>query len=756
MIQLGPQYVKPRGIIMKLTRRGFLITGALIGGGVVVGTALWPERKLALKAKDGEAVLSGWLKISNEGKITVVVPQAEMGQGVTTSLPMLVAEELNVNWEDVGFEFAPHDAVYVNYAMMTSEVEDDENISGVMRSLAIWGSAKLAAVLGVQATGGSSSIRNTFDSLRHAGATARDMLIRVAAKSWDVPSDECVAEAGVVRHLPSGQSLGYGPLAELASLLSPREDVPLKDPADWTLLGTAAPRLDVLEKVDGSAQFGADIRMDGMVYAAIRMAPTFGGVLEKMDASQARSEKDVVDVVALPGAYAVVAKTTWAAKKALDLVAAEFSNPHPVSSADLRADYQKALESGEARVFEETEVWPENFSPNVERHYFAPYLAHTPMEPMNATAHVVGGKCQLWLGHQSISFLKAVVARELDMDEADIDVHIPYLGGGFGRRIESDVAVQAARISKAVGRPVQLIWSREDDVQHDMYRPMSMVQMKADVDADGVRAFHSRGVSQAAEGGFMSRTMPAFGSQSDPDPASTEGIAGSVYDMDAKRIEHVNVLGHVPVGFWRSVGHSQNAFFMESFMDELAHDVGAHPFEFRMKHLQSEPRVLALMAKLRQMSDFDAPLPEGEGRGLAVHRSFGSIVGEVAHVRVVEGEVKVLKVDCVVDCGPVVNPDTVKAQMESGIIYGLTAAFMGDIELADGAVVQSNFHDYNAVRMAESPRINVAIMASNGSVGGVGEPGTPPIAPAVANAIFSAVGQRVREMPFQKNGFVLV
>jgi len=755
-------------MIRSRTRRRLLIAAGLVGGAFVVGGYFFyrPRDRLRLPAgataPKGESWLTGWLRIGADGGVTVAVPRQEMGQGITTALPMLVAEELDCDPASLRFEQAPIDPLYANATMFGDGVPFRPDDHGWLARLARHSQYKLGELLGVQATGGSTSVRDAWEVMRQAGAAARQMLVGAAAARWGVAPAECRTERGVVHF--SNRSLRYAELVAEAA----RQPIPgrpaLKDPARYRVIGTAMARLDVPAKTDGSAQFGIDTRMPGLRYAAIAQCPVFGGSLQRVDAAKAKAMPGVLQVIELEAtstsaaAVAVVADSWWRAKSALGALGIAWNEGAnaKLDSAAQRAAYAKLLEQGEARAYESVgnalvELAAEKQV--VQARYEAPYLAHATMEPMNCTALVKDGRCDLWVGTQAPTFVKWLAAAPAGVDQDKLAVHIPFLGGGFGRRAEMDVVVQAAAIARRMaGTPVQLLWSREEDIQHDVYRPMAMAQFRCALDAQGgIRAWHNRIVSQSCTGGLTARLQPLAASDLMKDKTTAEGAFDLPYAMPHRLVEHVLVHQPVPVGFWRSVGHSYNAFFVEAFLDEVAHAARRDPYEFRRALLAGAPRHRRVLETAARKAGWGTPLPPRTGRGIALAESFHSIVAQVAEVEVgADKALRVKRVVCAIDCGKAVNPGIVAAQMESGIVFGLSAALHGEITLKDGRVEQSNFPGYDMVRLADCPAIETHIVDSGWEhLGGVGEPGTPPIAPAVANALFAATGQRLRKLPLR-------
>jgi len=724
------------------------------------------RRPAALALRPGEVAFSAWLKIGADGIVRVQVPRQEMGQGILTALPMLVAEELDCELALLQFEQAPVDAVYANATMLADAVPFRPDDRGWLADMARQTQYRFAELLGVQATGGSSSVRDAWLLMRHAGAAARTMLVAVAAKRWGVEATACRTERGAVLHDASRRRLAYGELAADAAALPPPARVALKDPREFRLLGKPQARLDTPAKVDGSAPFGSDVRLPGMRYAAIAQCPAFGGAFKSADLNAARNLPGVAAVLELaptstsPAALAVVADGWWRAKSVLDGLKIEWSAGAALDSARQREVYAGLLESGPARAYEAVGdatgalAGAKNL---IEAVYEVPYLAHATMEPMNATALANDGRCELWAGTQAPTLAKWFAAKGAGVPSDRVTVHTPYLGGGFGRRAEMDVVVQAAQIAARLpGVPVQLVWSREEDVQHDVYRPMALARLRCALDAGGaIAAWHHRIAGQSCTQGLTARLMPAAASDLMKDKTVAEGAYDLAYAMPNRLVEHVLAHEPVPVGYWRSVGHSYNAYFVECFLDEVAKAAGKDPFEFRRAMLAGAPRHRKVLETAAAMAGWGRPVAAGEGRrigrGIALAESFHSIVAQVAEVEIApEGALRVRRVWCAIDCGMALNPAIVAAQMESGIVFGLSAALHGEITLKDGRVQQSNFHDYEVLRMADCPRIAVRIVESGWEhLGGVGEPGTPPIAPAVANAVFAATGKPVRRLPIR-------
>ncbi|MBT3788305.1 MAG: xanthine dehydrogenase family protein molybdopterin-binding subunit [Alphaproteobacteria bacterium] len=751
---------------MAISRRKFLLTTAVAGSALAVGyVVLKPEEDTRLvfqkTARGGEVALNAWIKIDASGTVTVAAPRAEMGQGIYTALAMLVAEELDVDWKSVQVQDAPVHQVYANREMLRAALpfEDGyhqgENTSGAQ--FMGW----LAELLSAQGTGGSTSIRDAWEPMRNAGACARHMLVQAAASKWNVPASECLAADGTVSHNGSGKSLSYGDLATLAASLTPPENPPLKNAADYKLIGKAVPRLDITDKTTGRATFGVDVKSDGMLYAAVNVAPVMGGSLKSYDREAIVKMPGVVAVAALPTGIAVVADSWWRAKKAADAAPVDFEDG---GNGDLDSEgiYQlleDSIKSGDPFTYRDdgdADKVFENAGDDVVASYQVPYLAHACMEPMNCTARVDGDNIQIWMPNQAPFLMRYLASRIADTDVENVQVFTTYLGGGFGRRAEGDLAEQAVRIAMAVpGKTVKLLWSREDDMRHDMYRPAARSLFRARLDDKGRPfAWFNRIAGQVPTKSFTQRIFD-FATVDMPDNTSSEGSADMPYAIPNLQVQHVPVDLPVPVGFWRSVGHSYNAFFTESFMDELAHKAGQDPYKYRRDLLEGHPDYLAVLDKVASAAEWDLPMNSGRGRGIALHESFGSLVAQVAEVSVMPDDtIQLDRVVCVVDCGRVINPDTVVAQIEGAIVYGLTAALYGEVTLKDGAVEQGNFPDYEMIRLNNMPNIEVILAPSGRPIGGIGEVGTPPIAPALANAIFNATGKRVRELPLSKAGLV--
>ncbi|HSY88983.1 MAG TPA: xanthine dehydrogenase family protein molybdopterin-binding subunit [Verrucomicrobiae bacterium] len=701
------------------SRRGFIKVSAAAGGGLLLS--------IGLPAFTGEAAAAtavfapdAFIRIDADGKVTMVMPQVEMGQGTYTSIPMLIAEELEVELATVQLEHAPpNDKLYAN------------------------------PLIGFQATGGSTSVRGFWEPLRRAGATARNMLISAAADTWGVAASDCRAEKGVVTHAASGRKLGYGELAAKAAGLPVPEKVALKDPKDFTLIGTPAKRLDTPAKVNGTAMFGIDTRLPGMKIAAVAISPVFGGKLAKADDSKALAVKGVRQVVKLDDAVAVVADHMGAAKKgieALEITWDEGANAK-LSTGDILQQLESAAATPGVVGAKEGDVEKAiaGAAKKIEANYHMPFLAHAAMEPMNCTVHVTKDSCEVWVGTQVATRAQATAAEVTGLPPEKVQVHNHLLGGGFGRRLDIDGVTLAVRIAKQVEGPVKVVWTREEDIQHDIYRPFYYGRLTAGLDATGAPvAWHHRVVGSS----ILARWYPpAFKDGLDSD--AVEGAAGP-YGFPNVLVDYVRQEPPAGLftGWWRGVGITHNAFIVEGFIDELAAAAGKDSVDYRGALLAKSPRAKAVLDLVAAKSGWGEKLPAGSGRGVSLLFGFGSYIAEVAEVTVdKDGQVQVKRVTCAVDCGQVVNPDTIKAQMEGGIIFGLSAALYGEITLKDGRVEQSNFDSYQVVRIDQAPQVEVHIVQSGEAPGGIGEPGTAAIAPAVVNAIFAATGKRLRKLP---------
>jgi len=698
-----------------MERRAFLQTAGTVGAGLVIGFRI-PTRG---EQEPAPFAPNAWLRIGADDSVLVIVDRSEMGQGVTTSLPMLLAEELEADWTKVRIEFAPAGKEYIN------------------------------PLFGLQGTGGSSSVRAAWTPLRKAGAAAREVLIAAAAQRWGVKTTECHAERGAVVHAKSKRRLRYGQLAARAATLPVPADVPLKDRKDWHIAGKPTKRLDTPSKTNGRAKFGIDTWVPGMRVAVVARSPVFGGKVKSFDAAAAKAIEGVHDVVQISSGIAVVASGYWPAKLGRDALKIEWDEgPNAaVSSATISQLFlEKAAQAGvQARHDGDPETALGGAATRVEADYEMPFLAHATMEPMNATAQVRPDGVDIWAPTQFQQGAQGIGAQIGGVPLEQVKVHTTYLGGGFGRRFELDFIREALETSKAVGGvPVKVIWSREDDIRNSQYRPANYHRMRAGLGADGRPVAWTHRIVAPS---IMSRVFPNM-VQNNLDGEAVEGGMEVPYALPNVHVDYALTDTGIPVGFWRSVNNSYNAFAVESFIDECAAAAKADPFEYRRGLLASAPRHRGVLELAAAKAGWGTPVPAGRARGIAVFKAFESFVAQVAEVSVSPaGDVRVHRVVCAVDCGMYVNPDTVEAQMQGGIVFGLTAALKGAITIDKGRVQQGNFDDYEMLHMDEMPVVEVYIVPSNEAPGGVGEPGTPPIAPAVCNAIFAATGKRIRKLP---------
>ncbi len=752
-----------------MKRRALLLTAAGATGALVVGWSVLPQRSRLGSARtmlktEGDIALNGWIKIAADGCIIIAMPRSEMGQGVHTALPMLAAEELDVPLSRVRIEQAGADAIYGNVAMQLSALPFHPLESeGIEKPLKIksgeWMVGKIARELGINATGGSSTVADAWDVLRLAAGTARASLLGAASLQWKLPVAEMTVANGVISH-PSGKSAPYGEFAQYAAA-TPPGTVRLKDRKDWKLIGQPAPRLDLPAKVDGTARFGLDVRLPGLLYAAVRMCPMLGGSPGAIQSNAALALPGVLRLVRLPAyagstaGFAVVGKTTWHARQGAQAVDVQWQQ-RPRGALDtqrIRADLENAVRTGAGTTFFEQGAIAAAEGQavrTVQALYSAPYLAHATMEPMNCTAQVRDGKVEVWVPTQVPQMARAIAAQVAGVAVQDVTVHVTLLGGGFGRRLEVDCVAQAVRVAMdCAGAPVQLSWSREEDTMHDFYRPMHVALLRASIDGAGrVNSLRIKSAGDAITPRWLGRNLPGMAGPVDmADKTTAEGLFDRPYGIPHQQMEHVATRMGVPVGFWRSVGHSHNAFFTESFVDELAADLKLDPLELRRKLLAGVPRYLAVLNLAAEKAGWGKPLPAGQARGVALHESFGSIVAQVAEVSVQNGRPRVHRVVCAMDCGTVVNPGIVAQQMESAVVFALTAALHGRIDIQGGVVQQSNFPSYPIASLPEVPHVQTWLVASQRAPGGVGEPGVPPLAPAVANALYALTGKRLRALP---------
>ena len=705
------------------SRRDFLrlTATAAVGGGLLLGFGLPARAVISDDLTSGAPFApNAFLRIDRGGKVTFVMPFIEMGQGTYTSIPMLIAEELEVDVDKVVIEHSPADnKLYAN------------------------------PMVGIQITGGSTSVRAAWEPMRQAGATARVMLTNAAARQWKVDPGTCRAENGVVIHPPTGRKLAYGKLVDAAAKLPVPEKVALKSPAEFKLIGTPHRRLDTAGKVNGGAKFGIDARLPGMKFAVVAISPTFGGRLVSVDEAKAKAVAGVTQVVRLEDTVAVVAIHTWAAKQGLAAANPQW-DPGPnakLSTADVVKQLAAAMEKPGAVARNEGDAAatiakaPKKF----EAVYEQPFLAHAVLEPMNCTVHVQKDRCDVWVGTQVPGVSQAAVAKVTGLKPEQVIIHNHLLGGGFGRRLEVDGTLRAAQIAQQVEGPVQVIYTREEDIQHDMYRPYYYDRISAGLDAQGRPIGWSHRIAGSS---IMARFFPAA-IKNGVDFDAVEIAAEPAYTVGDFHVEwFAQEPPGIPTAFWRGVGVTRGTFVLESFIDELAANAKQDPLAYRLALLEKSPRSKAVLQLAAEKSGWGKPLPAGQGRGIALCSGFGSFMAQVVEASVdKDGSVSPTRVVCVVDCGLMVNPDTVRAQMESGIIFGLSAALFGEITLKEGRVEQTNFGDYRVLRMNESPRIDVHLIKNSEAPGGIGEPGTSCIMPALTNAVYAATGKRIRKLP---------
>ena len=684
-----------------MNRRSFLKTAA---GGLLIGFHL-PSK--AAPAANADLKLNAWVHISPDDAVTLFIHKAEMGQGTVTSLSMLLAEELECDWKKIRTEFPGIDSAFGRN-------------QGVV---------------------GSQSIRSSWEPLRRAGASAREMLVEAAARKWGVDKSQCRAQNSTVVNTATGAKLSYGELAEAASTLPPPKTVTLKDPSEFQIVGRPRKRLDTPDKTNGRAAFGIDVRLPGMQYAVLARCPVFGGKVASFDAAKAKAVPGVKQVVQVSTGVAVIADNTWNAmqgRKALTVQWDEGAR-RSLTSKSIREDWMKRAEQPGAVARNDGDAAGAIASApkKIEAIYEAPYMAHAPMEPLNCVANVRADGCEVYSSTQGQSAAHAAAMKVTGLPAEKVQVYTKYMGGGFGRRARADYIMEAVEVSKAAGVPVQLTWTREDDMQYDWYRPASYTRFAGALDGDGWPvAFTSRVV------------CPPFPNVGQNGIARTaiEGIVDLAYSIPNVTVDYHAADPGIPVSYWRSVGYSQNTFFLESFIDELAHAGGKDPLEFRRKLLAKSPRALGVV----ELAAEKAGWGKGKPQGIALATNIGSFTAQVAEVSVTNGKLRVNRVVCAVDCGHVVNPSGVEQQIQSGIVYGLSAALKGAITIDRGRVQQGNFHQYDVLRMDEMPVVEVHIVKSTNNPGGIGEASVPPVAAAVANAVFAATGKRLRTLPFAK------
>lgn len=714
---------------MSLTRRGFLVSSAAVGGGLLIelyrAPAAFAKKAKAQAATQPGAEVTAWVLIRPDDKITIQVARTEMGQGSFTGLPMLIAEELECDWKQVSAQYAS-----------TSEHLQRNRIYKEML------------------TGGSRSIRDSHEYLRKAGAAARTMLVTAAAQKWGVPPAECTAANGVITHTASKRQVKFGAVAADAAKLTIPEDVTLKDPREWKLLGQPKQRFDIPDKVTGKTPFAIDTHLPGMLYAAIAQCPVFGGKLKNAASDKIASMPGVVKVVPMDSAVAVVAEGSWwHAQQALKELPIEwdFGDNAKVSSASIKEFLREGLTAKDVPVSRQEGDVDKAFASAakvVEAEYYAPYLEHATMEPQNCTAYIHDGRAEVWAPSQNSEATAALTAEIAEIPISNVEVHKVHIGGGFGRRgLILDFVRQGVTIAKAVpGKPVKLIWSREEDIQHGLYRPVALVRMRAALDAaNEPTAWYVRQADQS----IFNKVRPEM-IKNGIDSIGVRTFSDAPYAFPNIRMEYAMRNPHVPPGPWRAVAHTHNPFFRECFIDELALAAGKDPYQFRRSLLAKATRDLGILDAVAKAANWEKPLPAGVHRGIAVQDAYGSYTAAVAEVSVSDkGELKIHRLVVGLDCGYVVNPDSVRAQAEGCVAYGLSAVFYGEITIKDGRVEQSNFHDYPVMRIAEMPKVEVVLAPTGGFWGGAGEPPLAPLAPALCNAIFAATGKRIRSLPLK-------
>jgi len=737
---------------MATTRRMILLGGLGAAGALVVGYALWPSGRIAranrLAAKPGEQFINNWIKIAQDDTVTVVVPHCDMGTGIFTALPQMAAEELDADWSKVRVEAAPSDPDFANGPLAEGFILGEQKMTGeripaFLRGIVANSFRTVAGFMDLQVTGGSSAVRATgVYGMRVAGAAAREMLVKAAAARWNVDTNACATKNNRVFHTASGKSFGYGELVAEAAQYSPSGNPKLKPKSEYTLVGKPIPRVDIPKKVNGATEYGLDVSLPGMAYAAIRISPVFGGKLRAVSIGDAMKRRGVMKVVQLDDAVVAVADRFWRARDAVASLNPAFDDGGngAVTSASITGRRIAALKSGDLKSDVSLGSGADALSQGrlVEATYQVPYLAHAPMEPMNATALYKDGALEVWSGTQDGLGARAFCAKTAGLSMDKVTYHLLPMGGGFGRRLPGyfnflDYAVRTAMAMP--GTPVKLVFTREQDMQHDYYRPNVRSTFRAALDAKGMPVAWANDYTT-------------------DDKANPE--AHIVYGIANQSIRAVQVPTHIPTGPWRSVEASWHGFFIESFVDELAHAAKMDPVGYRLALLKNSPRHWSVVKTAADAASWSTPLPAGRARGIAMFECFQTIVAHVVEITLTpDGNLAVDRIVSAVDCGYAVNPDGLKAQIEGGIIYGLTAALNGEITIDKGAVVQANFPDYEMVRMAQCPEIEIHIVESDAPLGGAGEPGTPPVAPALANAIFAASGIRIRDLPVRNTSLAV-
>jgi len=709
-----------------MKRREFLKFSLAASGGLLIGFYLPGTGKLASAHESANAfVPNAFVRVGTDERVTVIVNHSEMGQGVYTSLPMLLAEELDADWSKVGFESAPVDPKYNHPAF------------------------------GMQMTGGSSSVWSGLEQFRQAGAAARAMLVAAAAQRWNVDPESCRTESGAVFDT-SNRKLTYGQLVAEAAKLTPPEHVQLKDPKTFKLIGKPIKRLDTGVKLNGKAVFGLDVKLPGMLTAVVARPPIFGATMKSFDDAKARSMPGVRKISQVPSGVAVIADTFWQAKVARDALHVEWDEGamHAFSTTQMMQDFRERAKSPGVSVRKEGDAPSAlaNAARKIEAVYEVPYLSHLMMEPLNCVVDLRPDSCEVWTGSQFQTIDRANAAKTAGLPNEKVQLHTTFLGGGFGRRAnpQSDFVVEAVYVAKAIGAPakVQVVWTREDDMQGGWYRPAFLHAIEGGIDATGNPvSWRSRSVGQSIMAGTPFEAMMLKGKEYDP--ASVEGIDDLPYSIPNVAVESHQVAVNVPVQWLRSVGHSHTAFAVECFIDELAALAKKDPYQFRRELLLKQPRYLRVLDLAAQKAGWGKPLPHGIGRGMAMHFAFGSYLAHVAEVSVTDGKIRVHRMVCAIDCGQYVNPGIISAQIEGGAIFGASAALFQELTFEGGRLRQTNFNTFPVMRMNECPEIETYMVESNEKSGGIGEPGVPCAAPAIANALFSVTGKRIRRLPIR-------
>lgn len=747
----------------RITRRAFLVGAAAVAGGVAFG--YWYVRQpyanpLLDGLDDGEATFNPYIKIGTDDTITVIVPRAEMGQGVSTTLAGFVAEELDLPLDRVTVEHGPASWAYYNATMMEDAGPfpffDESLMADVSR--ATFGAA--SKVLGLQATGGSTSARDGFVRMRKAGAAARIMLTEAAARRLGVPANELSTADGAVTHESSGRSLTYGALALDAAAIKPPSDIPLRDRSQWKLLGKSQPRVDMRDKSTGAPIFGIDVSLPDMLFGTVRMNPVYWAKPRNADLSKARAVPGLVDIVMIDSTYGygfgVIAQNTWAAFRAADLIEVDWGTPaYPLNDAAVDATLDAALAGGGGWALRndgdvETEFADAPRERLIEADYAVPFLAHACMEPMNATARFADGRLEVWAPNQMPTLTEQLCASAIGIDTADVTVHTTSLGGGFGRR-EADFSIYAAIMAKATGgRPIKVTWSREEDIRHDVYRPAAHGRFRARLGEDGLPVALDMAIAAPSIlASVLHRTFPSLPAAG-PDSTITQGAHDQPYAIPNYRVSGIKADLGVPVGFWRSVGCSFNGFFHECFMDEIAAAGGIDPVELRRRLVADYPAALGAVNRVAEMSNWGTKPAEGRARSFAFTLAFGSWVAQVVEIADTSAGIRIDKVWMAADVGLALDPSILEAQLVSGAIFGLSSAIGQEITLRDGRVEQSNFHDFDAMRIHQCPAFEVSILETHHEMGGAGEIGTPGAIAALVNAVFALTGKRVRRLPLSR------